>query len=116
MITCLPASRCLVSACSTPCAEGDARVKGVDILDTLCGIYAERLPDWPVHRASMLDTGLPAASYDLVVVESLHHLPSEVSLPEIDAGVIEIVLLIEPGCHLPPRDPSVLTPNLGIHS
>ncbi len=75
--------------------ERGVRVDGVDISDTQCQIYAQRFPHCPVYCASMLDTGLPTASYDLVIVESLHHLP-----PQVDAGVAEIVRLLKPGGHL----------------
>jgi ubiquinone/menaquinone biosynthesis C-methylase UbiE len=51
-----------------------AEVTGLDISERCCELYAQRFPDGKVVCASMLRTGLPDASFDLVLTDSLHHL------------------------------------------
>ncbi len=70
-------------------------VHGVDISDEQCVIYARHYPQCKIKRASILDTKLPKNTYDLIVVESLHHLH-----PSLAEGVNEIVSLLKPGGYL----------------
>jgi SAM-dependent methyltransferase len=71
-----------------------ATVCGQDISDEQCRIYAERYPECEVQRSSILETGFADNDFDLVVVESLHHLH-----PNLAAGIKEIERILRPGGH-----------------
>lgn len=72
-----------------------AAITGVDISEAQCENFARRFPDSRILCASILDTRLPDASYDLIVTESLHHLH-----PNLDAGMGELIRLLKPGGRL----------------
>ena len=66
-----------------------------DISDEQCNLYRERYPNCSVERSSILDTGYAEATFDLVVVESLHHLH-----PYTTNAIHEINRILKPGGHL----------------
>ncbi|GMU51142.1 MAG: hypothetical protein AMXMBFR33_02880 [Candidatus Xenobia bacterium] len=70
-----------------------ARVTGLDISPTQIAMYQEKLPDCQAVCGSMLESGLPDASFDLVaVVGGLHHLH-----PNVLAAIDEVHRLLRPG-------------------
>lgn len=75
--------------------EQQARVTGLDIAEPSIASFGAR---WPGARgicASILESGLPGASFDVVlVIGGLHHLH-----PDLDRGVREIARLLRPGGH-----------------
>ena len=72
-----------------------AVVSGQDISQAQCELYRRRYPQCAVEPSSILNTGYPDASFDLVVVESLHHLH-----PYTIDAMHEISRLLKPGGHL----------------
>jgi SAM-dependent methyltransferase len=72
-----------------------AIVCGQDISHEQCELYRKRYPECAVERSSILNTGYPDASFDLVVVESLHHLH-----PYTKDAMREIARLLKPGGNL----------------
>lgn len=87
---------------NTAALEGTgARVVGIDLSEGQCEQYARRFPDAQVRCGSILDTGFPDASFDLIVCESLHHLH-----PYVNDGMRELVRLLRPGGHLLVWEPS----------
>ena len=70
----------------------NASVTGLDISEEQCRIYKKRYPQCDVECASMIRTPFPGATFDLVVVNSLHHLQ-----PDIDKGIREIHRILKPG-------------------
>ncbi|RME40815.1 MAG: class I SAM-dependent methyltransferase [Planctomycetota bacterium] len=79
-----------------------ARVEGLDVSAECIERYRRRWPGCPGHAVSILSSGLPDASYDVVVtVGGLHHVH-----PHIDEAVAEIHRLLKPGgifCFLEPH-------------
>jgi SAM-dependent methyltransferase len=69
-----------------------AVVSGQDISDEQCELYRKRYPECAVERSSIFSTGYLDASFDLVVVESLHHLH-----PYTRDAMHEIARLLKPG-------------------
>lgn len=82
-------------------AARGARVTGVDISEKQVEHYRRRFPGGAAHCRSALDTGLPDASYDLVITDSMHHLH-----PHVDAGVRELARVLRPGGSLVVWEPS----------
>ena len=78
-----------------------ATITGVDISEAQCEFFQQRFPDASSVCASVLQSGLPAASYDLIVTESLHHLH-----PHVVAGFQELIRLLKPGGRLLVWEPS----------
>jgi SAM-dependent methyltransferase len=78
-----------------------AKVEGIDISDEQCRVFAERYPDCKVTQGSMLETSFPSDYFDIVIVESLHHLH-----PQVEKGVAEIVRILKPGGLLLAWEPS----------
>ena len=75
--------------------EKGARVVGLDISDESVAMYRQRWPDGEAHCASLLDSGLPAGSFDVVMIlGGLHHLP-----PRVHEGLDEIHRLLRVGGH-----------------
>jgi SAM-dependent methyltransferase len=72
---------------STVCAQ--------DISEEQCELYRSRYPKCAIERSSILETGYPDASFDLVVVESLHHLH-----PYTTSAMREVARLLKPGGNL----------------
>jgi SAM-dependent methyltransferase len=82
-------------------AARGAEVTGVDISEKQCEHYRARFPGATVHCRSVLDTGLPDASFDLVITDSLHHLH-----PNLDDGIRELGRVLRPGGSLIVWEPS----------
>ena len=78
-----------------------ASITGVDISQAQCEFFQQRFPDANCVCASVLQSGLPAASFDLVVTESLHHLH-----PHVRAGFQELIRVLKPGGRLLVWEPS----------
>lgn len=78
-----------------------AIVCGQDISDEQCRIYAAHYPQCRIDRSSVLETGYPDGFFDLIVVESLHHLH-----PRLDEGIHELSRILKPGGHLLIWEPS----------
>jgi ubiquinone/menaquinone biosynthesis C-methylase UbiE len=72
-----------------------AVVSGQDISHEQCELYRKRYPQCAVEHSSILNTGYPDASFDLVTVESLHHLH-----PYTIDAMREIARLLKPGGNL----------------
>lgn len=72
-----------------------ACVTGLDISEAMMAGFLSRWPEARAVTASLLDTRLPAESFDVViVVGGLHHLQ-----PHVDAAIDEIHRLLKPGGH-----------------
>lgn len=70
-----------------------ARVTGLDISPTQMAMYREKLPTCEAVCGSMMQSGLPDASYDVIaVVGGLHHLH-----PHVPEAIDEIHRLLRPG-------------------
>ncbi|MCE7873429.1 class I SAM-dependent methyltransferase [bacterium CPR1] len=70
-----------------------ARVTGLDISPTQIAMYQKKLPGCQAVCGSMLESGLPDASFDLVaVVGGLHHLH-----PNVLTAIDEVHRLLRPG-------------------
>jgi SAM-dependent methyltransferase len=73
-------------------AQG-ARVTGLDISENLINTFKQKWPQCGALQASILDTGLPEASFDcVVVVGGLHHVQ-----PHVEPAVDEIYRILRPG-------------------
>lgn len=86
---------------STYFAARGCQVTGVDISPKQCEHYRRRFPDSEVVCASALDSGLPAASFDIVFTDSMHHLH-----PHVDRGIGELHRLLVPDGALVVWEPS----------
>ena len=70
-----------------------ARLCGLDISPALMETFKQKWPAATAVCASILDTGLPDASFDAVfVVGALHHVQ-----PHLDAAIDEVYRLLRPG-------------------
>jgi len=69
-----------------------ARVVGQDISEEQCRIYHARYPSCLVFCSSILKADFKDSVFDLVVVESLHHLH-----PYLNEGLNEILRILKPG-------------------
>ena len=70
-----------------------ARVTGIDISDACIASFRSRWPQCRAVCASISSSGLPAESFDaVVVVGGIHHLQ-----PDIDPAIEEIHRLLRPG-------------------
>jgi SAM-dependent methyltransferase len=78
-----------------------ASVTGVDISEAQCEFFQKRFPDASAVCASILQSGLPSESFDLVVTESLHHLH-----PHVQAATRELIRVLKPGGKLLVWEPS----------
>lgn len=76
-------------------------VVGVDISEAQCEHYRKRFPEGEVVCGSVLKTGFPDNSFDIVVTESLHHLH-----PYVNDGIQEIIRILKPGGHFLLWEPS----------
>jgi SAM-dependent methyltransferase len=85
---------------------GGARVTGLDISEAEIAAFRTRWPDCRGVRASILDSGLPSASFDhVVVIGGLHHVQ-----PDVGAAVREIHRVLRAGgffCFAEPHAGSV---------
>ena len=72
-----------------------ATITGVDISQAQCDFFQQRFPDATIVCASILDSGLAAESFDLIVTESLHHLH-----PHVEAATQALIGLLKPGGRL----------------
>ncbi|MCK6439728.1 MAG: class I SAM-dependent methyltransferase [Planctomycetes bacterium] len=78
-----------------------AVVTGLDISERQCEIYHRRFPEHRVECCSILQTTFGDATFDIIVTESLHHLP-----PNLDRGVRELHRILKPGGMLVFWEPS----------
>ena len=70
-----------------------AKVTGLDISETLMTTFKQKWPQATALQGSILDTGLPDASFDcVVVVGGLHHVQ-----PHVQGAVDEIYRILKPG-------------------
>lgn len=74
---------------------------GVDLSEGQVSNYQKRFPGTQVRCASILDSGLPSASFDVVICDSLHHLH-----PHVNQGILEMLRVLKPGGHLLIWEPS----------
>jgi SAM-dependent methyltransferase len=73
--------------------ERGATVTGLDVSDSAVQSFVNRWPDCSGIRASIFDSGLPADSYDMVIVQAgLHHLH-----PRLEDAIEEIYRILKPG-------------------
>ncbi|HLP44947.1 MAG TPA: class I SAM-dependent methyltransferase [Candidatus Kapabacteria bacterium] len=72
--------------------KNNALVTGLDISESQCEIYKKRYGSCDVVCSSIIETGFPDSYFDLVVMESLHHL-----YPHTDKGINEIHRILKPG-------------------
>jgi SAM-dependent methyltransferase len=97
---------CVSGMTTTGLLARGAQVTGLDISDACMAAFRQRFPHCNAVCASITDTGLPAESFDaVVVVGGLHHLQ-----PDIEPGVDEIHRLLRPGgwfCFLEPHQGSL---------
>ncbi len=97
------------------CGNGDvsiylsnrgAEVTGLDISEKQISVYTERC-GCPGKASSIMDSGFPSESFDVVaVLGGLHHLP-----PHLDEAILEIHRLLKPGgifCFSEPHGHSIL--------
>lgn len=78
-----------------------ANVTGLDISSEMMGIFKKRFPDSKQVCASFFDNGLPAQSFDVVVMNGgLHHIH-----PDVDRAVDEVYRLLRPGGYFCFADP-----------
>jgi SAM-dependent methyltransferase len=76
-------------------ASRGAQVKGLDISPQLVTRFQRQLPEAVAVQGSILESGLPDASFDAVFVTSgLHHVQ-----PHVDQAIDEIHRLLKPGGH-----------------
>ena len=69
-----------------------AKVCGVDISEQQIETFSQRYPTCEAHCCSILQVSLPDDQFDVISVESLHHLP-----PHISEGIGELRRLLKPG-------------------
>jgi ubiquinone/menaquinone biosynthesis C-methylase UbiE len=70
-----------------------AKVTGLDISENLVTTFKQKWPQCDAIQASILDSGLPDASFDcVVVVGGLHHVQ-----PHVNGAVDEIYRILKPG-------------------
>ena len=70
-------------------------VTGLDLSEKQCQIYSNRFPRNMVICSSILKTSFPDETFDLVVVDSLHHIQ-----PEVNKALMEIVRILKHKGHL----------------
>jgi SAM-dependent methyltransferase len=91
----------LDALCGSGTITGDlldrgAHVTGLDISPKMMEVFRERWPQCEAMLSSILDTGLPADSFDAVtIVGGLHHLH-----PDVDKALDEIHRILRPGGYL----------------
>ena len=69
-----------------------ADVTGLDISDECCKLYRHHFPENKVVCSSILNTEFPDAYFDVILTDSLHHLP-----PFMEQGIDEIYRILKPG-------------------
>lgn len=83
-----------------------AEVTGLDISAKQVAHFQRRHPDAKVRCGSVLNSGIPAESYDIVsVVGGIHHMP-----PNVEQTIIEIHRVLKPGgffCFMEPHSESL---------
>lgn len=73
--------------------ERGAVVTGLDVSDSAVASFEERWPQCKGIRASIFESELPEASFDMVIVQAgLHHLH-----PRLDDAIEEIFRILKPG-------------------
>ena len=86
--------------------ERNATVTGLDISEQQAGYFKLRQPGAEVICGSILDSGIPDASFDIVsVVGGIHHMP-----PHIDETIVEIHRILKPDgyfCFMEPHSESI---------
>lgn len=71
----------------------NAQVTGLDVSDSAIDSFKARWPACNAVRASVFNSGLPAESFDAVVIQAgLHHLH-----PRVDEALDEVHRLLKPG-------------------
>jgi len=71
----------------------NANVTGLDVSDSAIESFRVRWPNCSAVRASVFNSGLPAESFDAVVIQAgLHHLH-----PRMDDAIDEVHRLLKPG-------------------
>ncbi len=87
-------------------SQQGAQVSGLDISPTQMAMYADKLPHCQAVCGSMMESGLPDASFDLIaVVGGLHHLH-----PQLPQAIDEVHRLLKPGgwfCFVEPHTGSL---------
>ena len=78
-----------------------ARITALDLSDAQCELYRKRFPGHRILCGSVLETGLPDASFDFIYCDSLHHLH-----PRVDDAMKEFHRLLRPGGQLMFWEPS----------
>ncbi|MCG8605930.1 class I SAM-dependent methyltransferase [bacterium] len=73
----------------------DANVVGLDISEKCCDIYRRRYSKARIVCSSILQTGFPDSYFDIIITDSLHHLP-----PNLEAAIAEIDRILKPGGYL----------------
>jgi ubiquinone/menaquinone biosynthesis C-methylase UbiE len=73
----------------------DASVTGIDISEEQIISYRKRFKKNKAVTGSIINTGFEDNCYDLVVIESLHHLH-----PHVNDGIAEIDRILKPGGYL----------------
>lgn len=70
-------------------------IEGIDLSEEQCKIYEQRHPFAKGRCGSILDSPYNNDEFDLIVVESLHHLH-----PYVNGGINEIKRILKPGGYL----------------
>ena len=81
--------------------EQGASVEGCDLSPEQCRIYAQRYPQCRVTCGSMLNTEYDDGTFNLVVVDSLHHLH-----PNVNECIDEVLRILRPDGYLLLWEPS----------
>lgn len=69
-----------------------AIVYGIDLSEEQCRICSERYPYCEITCDSIINTDFSNSFFDMVIIDSLHHLS-----PNVDKGIIEIHRILRPG-------------------
>lgn len=72
-----------------------SEIEGIDVSEEQCKIYKQRHPYAKGRCGSILNTPYKDDQFDLIVVESLHHLH-----PHVNGGINEIKRILKPGGYL----------------
>lgn len=80
-------------------------VSAQDLSDEQCRLYQARYPAHDVRCESVLAMSFPDATFDLVIVDSLHHVHAQ-----IDTAVEELLRVLKPGGLLLAWEPDANSP------